>query len=202
MKIKCPSCGAEFEKESGFKVLKCPFCGSSIFISDETGTIEKIIPLITFDGARDIFKKNNIQEDFELVYIPFYKVLKDGKEEYIIGIRENNYELKRFIPQGDRISIEKNITELEIKIEKPLSVVFSPFYRTKKGDYLCAVSGKIIRKEYDEGNIKHSNFLPVFIFIISGLLAILIKQNFLKFIIPLILSSSVFLLKDEKYNIN
>ncbi len=196
MKIKCPSCGAEFETESGLKILKCPYCKSSIFIFQESGTLEKIIPLISYENAREIFQKKNINDSFELIYIPFYKVIRNNDEEYVVGIKDANYELKTFIPQGDRIPVEKKLVEPEIKIENALSLVFSPFYKTRNNILMCAVSGNILN-DYSLEEVKKINILPTIIFLISGILAVLIKKPILKFTIPLLVSFLVFLKKNE-----
>lgn len=196
MKIKCPSCGAEFETESGLQILKCPYCKSSIFISKEFETLEKIIPLISYDNAKEIFQKNNINDNFELIYIPFYKVIKNNDEEYVVGIKDANYELKTFIPQGDRIPIEKEIIEPEIKINKAISLVFSPFYKTKKGILMCGVTGNILN-DYSLEEGRKINILPIILFFISGILAIFIKKPILKFTIPILISLLVFLKKNE-----
>lgn len=196
MKIKCPSCGAEFDTESGFKVLKCPYCKSSIFIFKESGTLEKIIPLISYDNAREIFRKNRINDNFELIYIPFYKVLKDNDENYVVGIKDTNYELKTFIPQGDRVPIEKAIIEPEMKVENAVSLVFSPFYKTKNGILMCAVTGNILN-DYSIEEVKKIDIIPAIIFLISGILAVFIKKPILKFTIPVLISLLVFLKKNE-----
>ncbi len=201
MRIKCPSCGAEFDIESGLKLLKCPYCKSSIFISEETGTLEKIIPIISYDNAKENFLKRNIKEDFELIYIPFYKVLRNNEEVYIVGLKDAIYELKNFTPQGDRIPIEKKIVELEVVIENPVSLVFSPFYKTKNGLLMCAVTGNIIN-DYSVYEGKKINLFPLLIFFISGILALFIKRPFLKLTIPLIISFFIFIKRDEKNSIS
>lgn len=57
MKVKCSSCGAEFEIDSGLKITKCPYCKSSIFITKESGTLERLYQLSLMIMQRKYLKK-------------------------------------------------------------------------------------------------------------------------------------------------
>lgn len=60
---------------------------------------------------------------------------------------------------------------------------------------MCAVTGNILNYYYEEEE-KKMNILPLVIFFISGIFAIIIKKPLLKFTIPILISLSLLFNKD------
>ena len=61
---KCPQCGANLEIEQGRKELYCSFCGTKLFIDDETRTMRienniNINKTIRYTNDAEITKENN-----------------------------------------------------------------------------------------------------------------------------------------------
>ena len=63
LELKCPSCGAQLDYETGMEYIFCKYCGTKILINDENTYTYKTVDYAEIEKAKNESKRISIQED-------------------------------------------------------------------------------------------------------------------------------------------
>ena len=84
IKLKCENCGAQLEVNKELDEIHCNYCGTKIWIDDESSKIKRL------EAAKLVSRKNNFNQDIierkELENIEYYEKFKKGKLKIVVII--------------------------------------------------------------------------------------------------------------------
>lgn len=160
MEIRCPQCDAAIKTGIEHKVVKCPYCNTHLYYEkNKVLTKESIKPTLEVRVAEALlYEQTGKKSKLNLEYFPFYRIQKDEKTIFLPGKKTDLIGINSYIPQGDRITLEIEVSQPDITIEealnsagenatKSIGLVYLPFFTYKDNDtvyYIDGVRGNIL----------------------------------------------------------
>jgi hypothetical protein len=160
MEIRCPQCDAVIKTGIEHKIVKCPYCGINIYYEkDKVLTKESIKPIHNSQVAQKLLEnQTNKKLKVKMEYFPFYRIQKGGQTIFVPGKKSDLIGINRYLPQGDRITLNINVPPPEYTIDqalekigvektKSVGLIYSPFFTARDSDtlyFVDAVKGIIL----------------------------------------------------------
>jgi hypothetical protein len=177
MEIRCPQCDAVIKTGIEHKVVKCPYCSTHLYYEkDKVLTKESIKPNLGLKVAESLLSERiNKKLKLELEYFPFYRIKTQEKTIFLPGRETDLIGINSYIPQGDRITLEKKIPPPELSVEEVLEkiekgkdvesigLIYFPFYTAKDEDtiyYIDGTKGIILSDKLEKKVKNEKNHYP------------------------------------------
>ncbi len=156
MEIRCPQCDAVISTGIEHKVVKCPYCNTRLYYEkDKVLTKESIKPTLDERVAENLlYEQTGKKLKVNLEYFPFYRIQKEGETTFLPAKKTNLIGINDYIPQGDRITLEMEVSPPDITIEKALEkigddekelesfgLLYLPFFTAKDASTVYYVDG-------------------------------------------------------------
>ncbi len=160
MEIRCPQCDAVIKTGIEHKVVKCPYCSTHLYFEkDKVLTKESIKPTLEERVAESLLSvRTGKKLKVKLEYFPFYRIQTEEKTVFLPGKKTALIGINSYIPQGDRITLEIEVSPPDITIDealdsmgenaaKSVGLIYLPFFTCKDDDtvyYIDGVKGNIL----------------------------------------------------------
>ena len=177
MEIRCPQCDAVIKTGIEHKVVKCPYCSTNLYYEkDKVLTKESIKPIHDSKVAESLlYNRTGKKLKVKLEYFPFYRIKTDERTIFLPGKKSDLIKINQYIPQGDRITLEFEVSPPDISVEEALEkagdskaveslgLIYLPFFTAKDSDavyYVDGVKGNILSNRLEGQRKSGKNHYP------------------------------------------
>ncbi len=176
MEFRCPQCDAVIKTGIEHKVVKCPYCSTHLYYEkNKVLTKESIKPTLEERVAEALlYERTGKKSKLSLEYFPFYRIQTDEKTIFLPGKKTDLIGINSYIPQGDRITLEIEVSPPDITIEealgsigenaaKSIGLIYLPFFTCEDKDtvyYIDGVRGNILSNRLESKKQSARNHHP------------------------------------------
>lgn len=155
MEIRCPQCDALISTGIEHKVVKCPYCGTHLYFEKGKVLTKESIKTTLDERVAEslIYEQTGKKLKVNLEYFPFYRIQKEGGTTFMPAKKTNLIGINDYIPQGDRITLEMEVSPPDVTTEEVLKeieddkevesigLLYLPFFTAKDADTVYYVDG-------------------------------------------------------------
>ncbi len=177
MEIRCPQCDAVIKTGIEHKVVKCPYCSTHLYYEkDKALTKESIKTTLDRRVAESLlYNRTGKKLKVKLDYFPFYRIKTSKQTIFLPGKKTDLIRINRYIPQGDRITLESEVPQPDLSVEEALGkvedgkeiesigLIYLPFFTAKDDDavyYVDGARGNILSNRIEEKRESAKNHHP------------------------------------------
>jgi hypothetical protein len=166
MEIRCPQCDAVIRTGIEHKIVKCPYCTTHLYYEKDKVFTKESIKTVFDSRVAVKLLKNRTGKDLKVEeeYFPFYRIKAEGRTIFLPGRETDLMGIDDYIPQGDRITLEIDVSPPEFNFDEALvrigvekaeavGLVYLPFFTAKDGDtvyFVDAVKGNILSNSLEQ----------------------------------------------------